>query len=113
MRRLAAPLLCSSFFLLMACGSNNTNSKNPEQNTTAKTDQSVAVKQTYQVEAVAHFNEPWAVTSLPDQRLLVTERQGKWCPYTVKNPHKAGVPAPEVPPPKRTAAAPCGYPRTG
>ncbi len=27
MRRLAAPLLCSSFFLLMACGSNNTNSK--------------------------------------------------------------------------------------
>lgn len=31
MRRLAAPLLCSSFFLLMACGSNNTNSKNPEQ----------------------------------------------------------------------------------
>ncbi len=27
MKRLAAPLLCSSFFLLMACGSNNTNSK--------------------------------------------------------------------------------------
>ncbi len=41
----------------MACGSNNTNSKNPEQNTTAKADQSVAVKQTYQVEAVSHFNE--------------------------------------------------------
>lgn len=31
MRRLAAPLLCSSFFLLMACGSNNTNSKSPEK----------------------------------------------------------------------------------
>ncbi len=85
MRRLAAPLLCSSFFLLMACGSNNTNSKNPEQNTTAKTNQSVAVKQTYQVEAVAHFNEPWAVTSLPDQRLLVTERQGKLKIFNPKN----------------------------
>ena len=61
----------------MACGSNNTNSKILNKNTTAKADQSVAIKQTYQVEAVSHFNEPWAVTSLPDQRLLVTERQGK------------------------------------
>ena len=96
MRRLAAPLLCSSFFLLMACGSNNTNSKNPEQNTTAKADQSVAVKQTYQVEAVSHFNEPWAVTSLPDQRLLVTERQGKLKIFNPKNKQMLdvqGVPA--------------------
>ncbi|WP_284089791.1 PQQ-dependent sugar dehydrogenase [Acinetobacter pittii] len=96
MRRLAAPLLCSSFFLLMACGSNNTNSKNPEQNTTAKADQSVAVKQTYQVEAISHFNEPWAVTSLPDQRLLVTERQGKLKIFNPKNKQMLdvqGVPA--------------------
>lgn len=96
MRRLAAPLLCSSFFLLMACGSNNTNSKNPEQNTTAKADQSVAIKQTYQVEAVSDFNEPWAVTSLPDQRLLVTERQGKLKIFNPKNKQMLdvqGVPA--------------------
>lgn len=96
MRRLAAPLLCSSFFLLMACGSNNTNSKNPEQNTTEKADQSVAVKQTYQVEAISHFNEPWAVTSLPDQRLLVTERQGKLKIFNPKNKQMLdvqGVPA--------------------
>ena len=96
MRRLAAPLLCSSFFLLMACGSNNTNSKNPEQNTTAKADQSVAIKQTYQVEAVSDFNEPWAVTSLSDQRLLVTERQGKLKIFNPKNKQLLdvqGVPA--------------------
>ncbi|MCU4442306.1 PQQ-dependent sugar dehydrogenase [Acinetobacter pittii] len=96
MRRLATPLLCSSFFLLMACGSNNTNSKNPEQNTTTKADQSVAIKQTYQVEAVSHFNEPWAVTSLPDQRLLVTERQGKLKIFNPKNKQMLdvqGVPA--------------------
>ncbi|ADY83483.1 putative glucose dehydrogenase precursor [Acinetobacter pittii PHEA-2] len=80
----------------MACGSNNTNSKNPEQNTTAKADQSVAIKQTYQVEAVSHFNEPWAVTSLPDQRLLVTERQGKLKIFNPKNKQMLdvqGVPA--------------------
>ncbi|EOW0878347.1 PQQ-dependent sugar dehydrogenase, partial [Acinetobacter baumannii] len=96
MRRLAAPLLCSSFFLLMACGSNNTNSKNPEQNTTAKTEQTSAAKQTYQVEAVAHFNEPWAITSLPDQRLLVTERQGKLKIFNPQNKQVLdvqGVPA--------------------
>ena len=96
MRRLAAPLLCSSFFLLMACGSKNTNSKNPEQNTTAKTEQTSAAKQTYQVEAVAHFNEPWAITSLPDQRLLVTERQGKLKIFNPQNKQVLdvqGVPA--------------------
>lgn len=91
MRRLAAPLLCSSFFLLMACGSNNTNSKNPEQNTTAKTEQTSAAKQTYQVEAVAHFNEPWAITSLPDQRLLVTERQGKLKIFNPQNKQMLNV----------------------
>ena len=96
MRRLAAPLLCSSFFLLMACGSNNTNSKNLEQNTAAKTEQPVAVKQAYQVETVAHFNEPWAITTLPDQRLLVTERQGKLKIFNPKNKQMLdvqGIPA--------------------
>jgi len=96
MRRLAAPLLCSSFFLLMACGSNNTNSKNLEQNTAAKTEQPVAVKQAYQLETVAHFNEPWAITSLPDQRLLVTERQGKLKIFNPKNKQMLdvqGIPA--------------------
>ena len=96
MRRLAAPLLCSSFFLLMACGSNNTNSKNLEQNTSAKTEQPALTKQTYQSETFAHFNEPWAVTSLPDQRLLVTERQGKLKIFNPKNKQMLdvkGVPA--------------------
>lgn len=85
MKRLAAPLLCSSFFLLMACGSNNTNSKNLEQKTSAKTEQSNSVKQSYQVETVEHFDEPWAIISLPDQRLLVTERQGKLKIFNPKN----------------------------
>ncbi len=80
----------------MACGSNNTNSKSPEQNTTAKTEQTSAAKQIYQVEAVAHFKEPWAITSLPDQRLLVTERQGKLKIFNPQNKQVLdvqGVPA--------------------
>ncbi|EOW0878439.1 PQQ-dependent sugar dehydrogenase, partial [Acinetobacter baumannii] len=55
-----------------------------------------AAKQTYQVEAVAHFNEPWAITSLPDQRLLVTERQGKLKIFNPQNKQVLdvqGVPA--------------------
>lgn len=96
MRRLAAPLLCSSFFLLMACGSNNTNSKNLEQNTSVKAEQPALTKQPYQTETFAHFNEPWAVTSLPDQRLLVTERQGKLKIFNPENKQMLdvqGVPA--------------------
>ncbi|MFA3127115.1 PQQ-dependent sugar dehydrogenase [Acinetobacter pittii] len=96
MRRLAAPLLCSSFFLLMACGSNNTNSKNLEQNTSLKAEQPALTKQPYQTETFAHFNEPWAVTSLPDQRLLVTERQGKLKIFNPENKQMLdvqGVPA--------------------
>ncbi len=96
MRRLATPLLCSSFFLLMACGANNTNSKNLEQNTSAKTEQTALTKQPYQTEIFAQFNEPWALTSLPDQRLLVTERQGKLKIFNPKNKQifdVQGVPA--------------------
>ncbi|WP_212749657.1 PQQ-dependent sugar dehydrogenase [Acinetobacter sp. NIPH 542] len=96
MRRLATPLLCSSFFLLMACGSNNTNSKKLEQNTSAKTEQTALTKQPYQTEIFAQFNEPWALTSLPDQRLLVTERQGKLKIFNPKNKQildVQGVPA--------------------
>lgn len=96
MRRLATPLLCSSFFLLIACGSNNTNSKNLEQNTSVKTEQTALTKQPYQTEIFAQFNEPWALTNLPDQRLLVTERQGKLKIFNPKNKQildVQGVPA--------------------
>ena len=73
---LIAPLLCSGFLLLLACGSNNSNSKTLDQNTTQQTENN-KIAQSYQIETVTAFNEPWAITSLPDQRLLITERKGR------------------------------------
>ncbi|MGB5888298.1 MAG: PQQ-dependent sugar dehydrogenase [Acinetobacter venetianus] len=73
---LVAPVLCSGFLLLLACGSNNSNSKTLEQNTTQQTENN-KIAQSYQIETVTAFNEPWALTSLPDQRLLITERKGR------------------------------------
>ncbi len=36
-----------------------------------------AGEQPFKVEEIAHFNEPWAMTFLPDGRLLVTEKRGQ------------------------------------
>jgi aldose sugar dehydrogenase len=73
---LVAPVLCSGFLLLLACGSNNSNSKTLDQNTTQQTENN-KIAQSYQIETITAFNEPWAITSLPDQRLLITERKGR------------------------------------
>lgn len=70
------PLLCSSFLFLLACGSNKTNSKTLEQEV-AQANTQKTISQSYRVETIAQFNEPWAITSLPDQRLLITERKGQ------------------------------------
>lgn len=89
------PLLCSSFLFLLACGSNETNSKTPEQDA-AQTSAQNSIAQSYRVETVAQFNEPWAITSLPDQRLLITERQGQlklFDPKTKSIVNVSGVPA--------------------
>lgn len=70
------PLLCSSFLFLLACGSNKTNSKTLEQEV-AQANTQKTISQSYRVETIAQFNEPWAISSLPDQRLLITERKGQ------------------------------------
>lgn len=60
--------------LLSACNAQSNSSsevKQATENTTAMIDQS------YRVEKVATFDEPWAMTELGDGRLLITERRGK------------------------------------
>lgn len=96
-KQFATSILCSSFILLGACGANNTNSKAPQSNSqsSSSVQQATRVEQTFNQEAVAKFDEPWALTTLPDDRLLITERQGKlklFDPATRKSLEVAGVP---------------------
>ena len=46
---------------------------------------------TLQVEVVGKFNEPWAMTFLPDGKLLVTEKQGNLLLVNTESGQKTGV----------------------
>jgi len=70
--QLAAILLLGlGSYSLTACAQDKTSSPAAGQSA-AKTTQ-----QAYKVEEFTQLNEPWALTELPDQRLLITERSGK------------------------------------
>jgi glucose/arabinose dehydrogenase len=49
----------------------------------------------FEVEAIAEFNEPWAMTFLPDGRLLVTEKRGRL--YIVSQEGEKSRPVEDVP----------------
>ena len=49
----------------------------------------------FEVESVATFNEPWAMTFLPDGRMLVTEKRGRL--YLVTQQGEKSRPVEEVP----------------
>ena len=105
-------LLCGSVLVLGACSSSETHSdqaSNVENTSSAnqqsqnnlkhsseqKTSHSANIQQAYQVEKVAQFNEPWAIVTLPDQRLLITERKGVlkiFNPLTKQSTVVSGVP---------------------
>lgn len=93
-KRLMTPVLCSSFLFLLACGANNSNSKTPDGMDTQQTS-TQTVAQKYRIETVAEFDEPWAIVSLPDQRLLITQRKGQlklFDPKTKSSINVSGVP---------------------
>lgn len=70
--QIAAILLLSlGSYSLTACAQDKTSAP-PAGQSAAKTTQ-----QAYKVEEFTQLNEPWALTELPDQRLLITERSGK------------------------------------
>lgn len=63
--------------------------------TTSSQPSSGSVNQTYQLTNIAQFNEPWAMTLLKDDRLLVTEKKGKlqlFDPKTRKKIEVKGIP---------------------
>lgn len=60
--------------LLSACNAQCNSSSEVKQATESTT---AMIDQSYRVEKVATFDEPWAMTELVDGRLLITERRGK------------------------------------
>ena len=60
--------------LLSACNAQSNSSSEVKQATESTT---AMIDQSYRVEKVATFDEPWAITELGDGRLLITERRGK------------------------------------
>ncbi|MEC8125534.1 MAG: PQQ-dependent sugar dehydrogenase [Pseudomonadota bacterium] len=60
--------------LLSACNAQSNSSSEVKQATESTT---AMIDQSYRVEKVATFDEPWTMTELVDGRLLITERRGK------------------------------------
>lgn len=100
-----AAMLCLGFipYSLSACHAQNKTSqelnKSPEAanstSETVTTPSSTQVQQAYKVNNIAEFNEPWAIASLKDGRLLVTERKGRlylFDPETKKKTEIKGTP---------------------
>jgi glucose/arabinose dehydrogenase len=75
---------------LAACGDKGA----PEPGAAAQ-DARAARGEPFVATEIAKFNEPWAMTFLPDGRLLVTERQGTLQLYTIGGTRQevSGVPA--------------------
>lgn len=86
----------------VACHASDSQKSNPEKSASAGAqDPSLAssashrIQQRYQIEKMAQFNEPWAMASLPNGQLLVTERKGTlrlFDPSTKKLTRIEGVP---------------------
>lgn len=45
--------------------------------TSSADDSAQKINQTFKIETIAQFNEPWALTKLPDGKLLITEKAGQ------------------------------------
>jgi glucose/arabinose dehydrogenase len=88
----SAAILCLSltFYGLTAChAQNDIPQEQQKQQSSAK------IQQSYQLSTIAQFNEPWAITSLKDGRLLITERKGElqlFDPQTKQKVEVKGVP---------------------
>lgn len=78
--------------LLSACNAQSNSSSEVKQSQESTTER---IHQSYHVEKVATFDEPWAMTELADGRLLITERRGKlklYDPSSSQNIDILGVP---------------------
>lgn len=88
---------CALAFTACHAENSSSSSSSAQQATTAASspDSVSSHVQKYKVEQVAQFNEPWAITTLNDGRLLITERKGKlqlFDPKTRKKIEVKGIP---------------------
>ena len=97
-QRMLTTLILISTSSLTACNA-QTDAVNPASKSAPETPSSKPssglVNQTYKLTNVAQFNEPWAIASLKDGRLLVTERKGKlqlFDPKTRQQVEVKGIP---------------------
>lgn len=91
--------------VMMGCSANQ-NHNNEQQLSSSKTEQTASsqliaetqptsINQTYEVQQIAAFQEPWAMAALPDGRLLITERAGVlklFDPLSKKSINVKGIP---------------------
>jgi len=92
--------LISGLAAILLCACDNKSRKNTEiENTAAKTESASPTpaepKTEFDLTEVVKFNSPWALTFLPDGRLLVTEKAGTlhvYDPQANKTGNIAGVP---------------------
>ena len=90
-------LLSCCALAFTACHAENPSSRSTQDASTsaAKSNAVSSSLQKYKTEQVAQFNEPWAITTLNDGRLLITERKGKlqlFDPKTKKKIEVKGIP---------------------
>ena len=90
-------LLSCCALAFTACHAENSSSRSHQGASTSaeKTDSAASTLQKYKAQQVAQFNEPWAITTLNDGRLLITERKGKlqlFDPKTKKKVEVKGIP---------------------
>ncbi|WP_263576691.1 PQQ-dependent sugar dehydrogenase [Acinetobacter pseudolwoffii] len=90
-------LLSCCALALTACHADNPSSGSIQEASTSssKSEATASNVQKYKIVQVAQFNEPWAITSLKDGRLLITERKGKlqlFDPRTKQKVEVKGIP---------------------
>lgn len=93
-QRMLTTIILISTSSLTACNAqtDSANSASKSATETASSKPSIgSVNQTYKLISLAQFNEPWAMASLKDGRLLVTERKGKLQLFDPKTRQKTEV----------------------
>ena len=88
-------ILFFSLFTLYGCNSNQGHTNTPESHQQADQTSTSKQLQTFKVQQITQFNEPWALAVLPDQRLIVTERKGQlklFDPLTKRTVNITGLP---------------------